>query len=161
IDKGQDPGTDGYSGFEGTDLATLLRDRGIDRVTVVGLATDYCVKNTALDALREGFQVSVDTSAARGVDPQDAGRAMSELRPAAARSRGADLRRRSGAADDGVPPPTRAAAREGDLLRGRLRGERAPRRAPPRVRARHGHRQPQLVAPADARAPAARPALPD
>jgi len=87
IDKGQDPGTDGYSGFEGTDLATLLRDRGIDRVTVVGLATDYCVKNTALDALREGFQVSVDTSAARGVDPEDAGRAIEELRAAGAEIR--------------------------------------------------------------------------
>src|SRR5690349_24574505 len=44
VDKGQDPGTEGYSGFEGTDLARLLHDRGITQVTVVGLATDYCVK---------------------------------------------------------------------------------------------------------------------
>jgi nicotinamidase/pyrazinamidase len=87
VDKGQDPGTDGYSGFEGTDLATLLRERGIDRVTIVGLATDYCVKNTALDALREGFQVSVDTSAARGVDQEDAARAIEELRAAGAEIR--------------------------------------------------------------------------
>src|SRR5918912_1704680 len=55
IDKGQDPSTEGYSGFEDTRLEQLLRDRGIDRVTIVGLATDVCVKNTALDALRLGF----------------------------------------------------------------------------------------------------------
>ena len=54
VDKGQNPGTEGYSGFDETDLASLLRERGIDSVTVVGLATDYCVKNTALDALRQG-----------------------------------------------------------------------------------------------------------
>ena len=87
IDKGQDPGTEGYSGFEGTDLGTLLRDRGIDRVTVVGLATDYCVKNTALDALKEGFEVVVDTSAVRGVDEDDSARAIDELRDAGAEIR--------------------------------------------------------------------------
>ena len=87
IDKGQDPATEGYSGFEGTDLATLLRQRGIDRVTVVGLATDYCVKNTALDALKEGFEVVVDTSAARGVDRDDSARAVNEMRAAGAEIR--------------------------------------------------------------------------
>ena len=46
----------------------LLRERGITQVTVVGLATDYCVKNTALDALRAGFQVTVDHTAVRGVE---------------------------------------------------------------------------------------------
>src|SRR3954451_2106591 len=65
VDKGTAVDTDGYSGFEGTDLEALLRARGITDVTVVGLATDYCVKNTALDALRAGFQVTVDSSAAR------------------------------------------------------------------------------------------------
>src|SRR5437764_550290 len=87
VDKGQDTGTEGYSGFEGTRLGELLRERGIDRITVVGLATDYCVKNTALDALREGFQVDVDSSAVRGVDPEDAGRAIEELRAAGAEIR--------------------------------------------------------------------------
>jgi len=84
VDKGQDPGTEGYSGFEGTDLAQLLHDRGITQVTVVGLATDYCVKNTALDALREGFQVTVDTTAVRGVEvaPGDSERALAEVRAA-------------------------------------------------------------------------------
>jgi nicotinamidase/pyrazinamidase len=86
VDKGQDPATEGYSGFEGTDLETLLRERGVDRVTVAGLATDYCVKNTALDALRAGFGVTVDRSATRGVDvqPGDSERALEELRAAGA-----------------------------------------------------------------------------
>jgi nicotinamidase/pyrazinamidase len=65
-------------------LAELLRERGITQVTVVGLATDYCVKNTALDALREGFQVTVDSSAVRGVEvaPGDSERALAEVRAA-------------------------------------------------------------------------------
>jgi nicotinamidase/pyrazinamidase len=86
VDKGQDPDTEGYSGFEGTRLEELLRERGIDQVTVVGLATDYCVKNTALDALRAGFQVTVDTDAIRGVEvqPGDSERALDELREAGA-----------------------------------------------------------------------------
>jgi nicotinamidase/pyrazinamidase len=84
IDKGQDPATEGYSGFEGTDLATLLRERDVDEVTVVGLATDYCVKNTALDALREGFEVTVDSEAVRGVDVNagDSEQALEEVRAA-------------------------------------------------------------------------------
>jgi nicotinamidase/pyrazinamidase len=86
VDKGQDPATEGYSGFEGTELAKTLRDRGIDEVTVVGLATDYCVKNTALDALRDGLKVTVDSSAVRGVnvEPGDDERALDELRAAGA-----------------------------------------------------------------------------
>jgi nicotinamidase/pyrazinamidase len=86
IDKGTDPGTEGYSGFEGTALGELLRERGIDRVTVVGLATDYCVKNTALDALRQGLDVTVDSEGVRGVDVSDGDseRALDELRSAGA-----------------------------------------------------------------------------
>jgi nicotinamidase/pyrazinamidase len=84
VDKGQDPGTEGYSGFEATGLAELLRSRGVDGVTVVGLATDYCVKNTALDALREGFTVVLDSTAARGVEVEegDSERALAEVRAA-------------------------------------------------------------------------------
>ena len=83
-----------YSGFEGrilgagpddADLATTLRRHAVDRVDVVGLATDYCVRHTALDALREGFTVRVDPDATRGVDPGDAARALEELRAAGAR----------------------------------------------------------------------------
>jgi nicotinamidase/pyrazinamidase len=84
VDKGQAVDTDGYSGFEGTDLESLLRERGITQITVVGLATDYCVKNTALDALRAGFQVTVDSTAVRGVEvePGDSERALGEVRAA-------------------------------------------------------------------------------
>jgi nicotinamidase/pyrazinamidase len=87
VDKGQDPETEGYSGFQGTELAELLQERGIDRVTVVGLATDYCVKNTGLDAVREGLEVEVDSSAVRGVnvEPGDSERALDELRAAGAK----------------------------------------------------------------------------
>jgi nicotinamidase/pyrazinamidase len=86
VDKGQDPGTEGYSAFDATSLAETLRARGVDAVTVVGLATDYCVKNTALDALREGFGVRVDPAAVRGVDVAagDSERALEELRAAGA-----------------------------------------------------------------------------
>jgi nicotinamidase/pyrazinamidase len=86
VDKGQDPATEGYSGFQGTRLAELLRERAVEHVTVVGLATDYCVKHTALHALQEGFPVTVDTTAVRGVDvhPGDSERALAELRAAGA-----------------------------------------------------------------------------
>jgi nicotinamidase/pyrazinamidase len=86
IDKGQDPGTEGYSGFDATRLAELLREHDIDHVTITGLATDYCVKNTALDAVREGFHVTVDSTAVRGVEvqPGDSQRALEEVRAAGA-----------------------------------------------------------------------------
>jgi nicotinamidase/pyrazinamidase len=82
IDKGQNPQTEGYSGFQETELAELLREHDVDKVTIVGLATDYCVKNTALDALREGFEVTVDTEGVRGVDVNegDSERALELLR---------------------------------------------------------------------------------
>ena len=84
VDKGTDPATEGYSGFDGTDLATTLRERGIDKVTVHGLATDYCMRATALDALREGFAVTLDIAASRGIDaqPGDVERALDEVRAA-------------------------------------------------------------------------------
>jgi len=86
VDKGQDPATEGYSGFDGTRLAELLRERGIERVTLAGLATDYCVKHTALEALQEGFTVVVDTNAVRGVEVRagDSERALAEMRAAGA-----------------------------------------------------------------------------
>ncbi|MGH2836004.1 MAG: nicotinamidase [Solirubrobacteraceae bacterium] len=82
IDKGQSSDTDGYSAFESDELAQLLREQGITAVTVVGLATDYCVLSTARDAVREGLTVTVDTSATRAVDvrPGDGERALDELR---------------------------------------------------------------------------------
>lgn len=84
VDKGQERDREGYSGFEGTELDQLLRERGVDTVHIGGLALDYCVKATALDARRAGFDVVVHRDATRAVDvnPGDAERAVAELRKA-------------------------------------------------------------------------------
>jgi nicotinamidase/pyrazinamidase len=84
IDKGQVADREGYSGFEGTGLERLLSDRGVDQVDVAGLALDYCVKATALDARRAGFGVTVHRGATRAVEvsPGDGERAVAELRAA-------------------------------------------------------------------------------
>jgi len=84
VDKGQARDTEGYSGFEGTGLEELLRSRGVDTVDVAGLALDYCVRATALDAKRAGFDVVVHRGATRAVEvePGDAERAVAELREA-------------------------------------------------------------------------------
>ncbi len=73
-----------YSGFQGTDLAALLRARGIRRILVGGLATDYCVKATALDGRKEGFEVFLLTDAIRAVNvqPGDGDRAIAEMKAA-------------------------------------------------------------------------------
>jgi len=86
VDKAQDPNTQGYSSFHGGNLAEVLHDRGVDHVWVAGLATDYCVKNTVLDARREGFEVTVVKDAIRGIDvrPGDSERALEEMRRAGA-----------------------------------------------------------------------------
>ena len=89
-------GEDGYSGFtirdprtgdeSSTRLEELLREHGVERVVVVGLATDYCVKETALDATRMCFATVVLGDAIAGVDlePGDSERALEELRSAGA-----------------------------------------------------------------------------
>lgn len=59
---------DAYSGFEGTELADRLRAHHIERLFIGGLATDYCVLNTTLDALREGFTTMLLTDAIRAVE---------------------------------------------------------------------------------------------
>jgi nicotinamidase/pyrazinamidase len=84
LDKGQAQELEGYSAFEGTGLASMLRDRGVDTVDVAGLALDYCVRATALDAKRAGFDVVVHRGATRPVDvrPGDGERAVQELRSA-------------------------------------------------------------------------------
>jgi nicotinamidase/pyrazinamidase len=84
ITKGSYPDQDAYSGFQDTDLAKILREKGVTRVVLCGLATDYCVRSTALDAMREGFAVVVLQDAIRGVEvnPGDCQRALEELRQA-------------------------------------------------------------------------------
>ena len=85
--KGTDPAIDSYSGLydngrrKSTGLAEYLRGRGVTRVAVCGLATDYCVKFTALDARRDGFDVELVANACRGVNlkPGDADAAVAEM----------------------------------------------------------------------------------
>jgi len=84
VNKGTDRATDGYSGFAATTLADDLRAHAVRRVFVCGLATDYCVKATALDARAAGFDAVViaDAAAAVNVQPGDEDRALEELRAA-------------------------------------------------------------------------------
>ncbi|PWI45289.1 isochorismatase family protein [Streptomyces sp. ICBB 8177] len=76
-----------YSGFEGTDehgtgLADWLRQRDVAEVDIVGIATDHCVRATALDAAREGFTVRVLLELTAGVAPRTTARALEEMRAA-------------------------------------------------------------------------------
>lgn len=90
LQKGTDVGIDSYSGFfdndhrKSTGLETLLRDRNVIEVQLVGLATDYCVKFSALDAVRLGFKTSVVLDGVRGVElaPGDCIKAIQEMRSA-------------------------------------------------------------------------------
>ena len=68
ISKASTPDADAYSAFGGTDLALQLRHQGVRRLVVGGLATDYCVLNTVLDARAAGFEVLVLTDAVRAVE---------------------------------------------------------------------------------------------
>jgi nicotinamidase/pyrazinamidase len=85
-DVGQGRDDEGYSGFENSDLARILRDHDTDEVYVCGLATDYCVRASAIDACREGFDVTVVEDAVRGVEVNegDSERAFQDLRDAGA-----------------------------------------------------------------------------
>lgn len=81
ISKADTVALDAYSAFGGTDLASQLRAREVTRVTVVGLATDYCVLNTVTDALEEGLDTLIVPEAMRAVDvePGDGRRAMDRM----------------------------------------------------------------------------------
>jgi nicotinamidase/pyrazinamidase len=81
ISKATTADADAYSAFNGTDLADELRDRHVERVAVCGLATDYCVLNTVLDALTLRFRAIVLPEATRAVDvnPGDGARAIAKM----------------------------------------------------------------------------------
>jgi len=81
ISKGTDPLREAYSGFEGTDLKKKLKQEGIVRVFVGGLATEYCVKNTVLDAIKFGFETVLLMDAIKGIDlkPSDSRKAIDEM----------------------------------------------------------------------------------
>ncbi len=86
VSKATDPKKEAYSAFEGTTLEERLRDMGAKTLYVSGLATDYCVKQTVLDACRLGIRVVVLEDAIRGIDVTsgDCERAMREMREAGA-----------------------------------------------------------------------------
>jgi nicotinamidase/pyrazinamidase len=68
VSKGTETGMEAYSGFQGTDLEKLLKETGVREVFLGGLATDYCVKETSLDALDAGLKVKVLEDCVRGVN---------------------------------------------------------------------------------------------
>jgi len=87
ISKATDPDKEAYSGFDGTNLEKELRLKGVKKVFIGGLATDYCVKSTVLDAVKLGFETVLLEDAVRGVDvkPGDSERAIEEMVSAGAK----------------------------------------------------------------------------
>lgn len=87
VDVGVERDDEGYSGFEKSKLADLLHEAGVDEVVVVGLATDYCVRASAIDACRERFDTTVVTDAIRAVEvnPGDGERALEDMKRAGAK----------------------------------------------------------------------------
>jgi nicotinamidase/pyrazinamidase len=84
VRKGMDPKFDSYSGFADdgghkTELGNLLQKDGIKKVLVYGLATDYCVKATALDAIEAGYRVDLILDLCRGVNPDTTASALEEM----------------------------------------------------------------------------------
>jgi len=88
ISKGTSRDAEAYSGFQGTDLEERLRGLGVDEIFLGGLATDYCVRESTLDALKAGFSVTVIEDCIRPVNakPGDGDRALADMRRAGARS---------------------------------------------------------------------------
>jgi nicotinamidase/pyrazinamidase len=86
ISKATAKDTDAYSAFQGTELAPRLRELGVKRLLVGGLATDYCVLNTVLDARKAGFEVLLQVDAMRAVNvkPGDGERAETKMLAAGA-----------------------------------------------------------------------------
>jgi nicotinamidase/pyrazinamidase len=85
VRKGADPQFDSYSGFADdggrkTELDNLLRLGGIKKLIIYGLATDYCVKATVLDALGAGYQVELVLNLCRGVSPETTKSAIQEMK---------------------------------------------------------------------------------
>jgi nicotinamidase/pyrazinamidase len=105
VTKGDDPGDHGYSAFDGhlpggQPLKEALAAAGVRRLIVAGLATDYCVKHSALDARRAGLEVTLVADAVRGVDvsPGDSDAAVRELMDA-----GVQVVKASALVDDRTP----------------------------------------------------------
>ncbi|WP_320043341.1 bifunctional nicotinamidase/pyrazinamidase [uncultured Desulfobacter sp.] len=87
VKKGMDPAFDSYSGFfddgkKTTGLAYILKNAGIKKLIIYGLATDYCVKATAIDAKMLGFEVTLLQDLCRGVAPETTAAALEEMKAA-------------------------------------------------------------------------------
>ena len=85
VQKGQDQKHDSYSGFQDdggaqTELNPLLKKLGVQELIIYGLATDYCVKATALDAAKAGYEVTVIEGLSRGVAPDTTAKALDEMK---------------------------------------------------------------------------------
>lgn len=85
VKKGTDVKCDSYSGFQDdcgqkTELEQILKRNGIKKIVVYGIATDYCVKATALDAVNAGFKVVVIANLCKGVAPDTTSRALQEMK---------------------------------------------------------------------------------
>ena len=86
VTKGDDPVQEAHSGFqvERLDLAAFLHGHDVERVFITGLATEYCVRQTVLDALAAGFTVYLVEDAVRGISPEESARTLAELERAGA-----------------------------------------------------------------------------
>ena len=85
VQKGRDKRYDSYSAFQDdggqkTEMEAILRHNGIEEVVLYGIATDYCVRATALDAIRAGFQVTMIEELCRGVAPDTSQEALEEMK---------------------------------------------------------------------------------
>lgn len=85
VKKGQDKKYDSYSGFQDdggkqTEMAKILKQSGVKELIVYGIATDYCVKATAIDAAKEGYKVTVIENLCRGVAPESSAKAIQEMK---------------------------------------------------------------------------------
>ncbi len=85
VSKANREDMEAYSGFEGTNLAEILRDKGVKKVYICGVATEYCVKATALDAIKHGFEVYLLGDAIKGITPEDEKKALRELKESGVR----------------------------------------------------------------------------
>jgi len=87
ISKGSSRDSEAYSGFQGTDLEERLKSLGIDQIFLGGLTTDYCVRETTLDARKAGLAVTVMEDCIRAVEakPGDGDRALADMRGAGAK----------------------------------------------------------------------------
>jgi len=85
VKKGQDKNYDSYSGFQDdggakTEMNQILQKNGIKELIVYGIATDYCVKATAIDAVDAGYKVTVIEGLSKGVAPETTAKALEEMK---------------------------------------------------------------------------------